>query len=41
MERVARWWDGVRGRVEALPDPEQQAFFDEVPPESPDEGPGF
>ena len=41
MERVARWWDGVRGRVEALPEPEQQAFFDEVPPERPDEGPGF
>lgn len=41
MERVARWWDGVRGRVEALPEPEQQAFFDEVPPEAPDEGPGF
>jgi hypothetical protein len=41
MERVARWWEGVRGRVEALPDPEQQAFFDEVPPEAPDEGPGF
>ena len=41
MERVARWWDGVRGLVEALPEPEQQAFFDEVPPEAPDEGPGF
>jgi predicted nucleic acid-binding Zn-ribbon protein len=41
LERVARWWDGVRGRVEALPEPEQQAFFDEVPPERPDEGPGF
>lgn len=41
MERVARWWDGVRGRVEALPDLEQQAFFDEVPPGKPDEGPGF
>jgi hypothetical protein len=41
MERVARWWDGVRGRVEALSEPEQQAFFEEVPPEDPDEGPGF
>jgi predicted nucleic acid-binding Zn-ribbon protein len=41
MERVARWWEGVRGLVEALPDPEQQAFFDEVPPEAPNEGPGF
>lgn len=41
LERVARWWGGVRGRVEALPDPEQQAFMDEVPPEGPDEGPGF
>lgn len=41
LERVARWWDGVRGRVEALPEPEQQAFFDEVPPERPDEEPGF
>lgn len=40
LERVARWWDGVRGRVEALPDPEQQAFFDEVPPEGSEEGPG-
>jgi len=40
LERVARWWDGVRGRVEALPEPEQQAFFDEVPPEAPDDGPG-
>jgi hypothetical protein len=41
LERVARWWDGVRGRVEALHEPEQQAFFDEVPPKGPDEGPGF
>lgn len=41
LERVARWWDGVRGRVEALPEPEYQAFFDEVPPEAPEEGPGF
>ena len=41
MERVARWWDGVRGRVEALPDPDQKAFFDDVPPERPEEGPGF
>jgi predicted nucleic acid-binding Zn-ribbon protein len=41
LERVARWWDGVRGRVEALPEPEQQTFFDEVPPKGPDEGPGF
>ena len=41
LERVARWWDGVRGRVEALPDPDQQAFFDEVPPEGAEEGPGF
>jgi hypothetical protein len=41
LERVARWWDGVRGKVEALPEPEQQAFFDEVPPEGAEEGPGF
>jgi DNA repair exonuclease SbcCD ATPase subunit len=41
LERVARWWDGVRGKVEALPEPEQQAFFDEVPPEGTEEGPGF
>jgi predicted nucleic acid-binding Zn-ribbon protein len=41
LERVARWWDGVRGKVEALPEPEQQAFFDEVPPEGIDQGPGF
>lgn len=41
MERVARWWEGVRGRVEALPEPDQKAFFDEVPPKGPGEGPGF
>lgn len=41
MERVAHWWEGVRRRVEALPDPEQKAFMEEVPPEKPDEGPGF
>lgn len=45
MERVAQWWEGVRGRVEALPEPEQQAFMEEVPPEGTDEGtyegPGF
>lgn len=40
MERVARWWEGVRGRVEALPEPEQQAFMDDVRPEGPKEGPG-
>ena len=39
MERVARWWDGVRGRVEALPEPEQQAFMDDVQPEGLEEGP--
>ena len=41
LERVARWWEVVRGRVEALPEPDQKAFFDEVPPKGPDEGPGF
>jgi hypothetical protein len=41
LERVARWWDGVRERVEALPDPDQQAFMDNVPPEEPEEGPRF
>ena len=45
MERVAQWWEGVRGRVEALSEPEQQAFMEELPPEeieeSCDEGPGF
>ena len=40
LERVAQWWDGVRGRVEALPEPEQQAFMDEVPLERSNEGPG-
>lgn len=39
LERVARWWDEVRGKVDALPEPEQQAFFDEVPPDEIDEGP--
>lgn len=41
MERVARWWDGVRGRVEVLPDPEQQALMEEIRTEKPDDGPGF
>jgi len=41
LERVAQWWEGVRVRVEALPNPAQQSFMDEVPPEGPDEGPGF
>lgn len=45
LERVALWWEGVRGRVEALPELEQQAFMEEVPPEGTDEGtcegPGF
>ncbi len=45
LERVARWWDSVRGRVEALPDPEQLEFFEDICPEAPDEGscdgPGF
>jgi hypothetical protein len=38
---VAQWWGEIRGKVDALPEPEQQAFFEEVPPEEPDEGPGF
>jgi hypothetical protein len=41
MERVARWWDGVRARVEALPEQDQKAFMSHVPPEGADEGPGF
>jgi predicted nucleic acid-binding Zn-ribbon protein len=41
LERVAQWWGEIRGKVDALPEPEQQAFFEEVPPEEPDEGPGF
>lgn len=41
MERVARWWDGVRGRVEALPDPKQRALMEEIRTEKPDDGPGF
>jgi len=41
MERVARWWDGVRGKVEALPDPEQRTFMEQVQTEDPEEGPGF
>lgn len=41
LERVALWWDEARGKVDALPEPEQQAFFEEVPPDEIDEGPGF
>lgn len=41
MERVARWWDDVRGRVEALPDPERQRFFEDIGPSEPDDGPGW
>lgn len=36
LERVARWWVGVRGKVDALPDPERQGFFEGVRPD--DEG---
>jgi predicted nucleic acid-binding Zn-ribbon protein len=39
LERVALWWDEVRGKVEALPDPERQEFFEKVPPDEIDEGP--
>jgi DNA repair exonuclease SbcCD ATPase subunit len=41
LERVARWWDGIKGKVEALPEPDQKAFFDQVPTEGTEEGPGF
>jgi len=41
MERVVRWWDSVRGRVEALPDPKQRALMEEIRTEKPDDGPGF
>lgn len=36
LERVARWWGEVRGKVDALPDPERQEFFDDIRPEEPD-----
>ena len=39
LERVARWWGEVRGRIEALPDPERQEFFDDIRPEEPDDDP--
>lgn len=39
LERVARWWGEVRGRVDALPDPERQAFFGDIRPGEPDDGP--
>lgn len=39
LVRVARWWGEVRGKVDALPDPERQEFFDVIRPEEPDEGP--
>lgn len=39
LERVARWWGEVRGKVDALPDPERQEFFDDIRPEEPDDDP--
>ena len=39
LEWVALWWDDVRGKVTALPEPEQQAFFKEVPPDEIEEEP--
>lgn len=39
LERVARWWGEVRGKVDALPDPERQEFFDDIRPEGPDDDP--
>lgn len=39
LERVARWWGEVRGSVDALPDPERQAFFGDIRPGEPDDGP--
>ncbi len=41
LERVARWWGDVRSKVEALPEPEQQALFDEVVPDEIEETPEF
>lgn len=35
LVRVAQWWGGVRGRVEALPDPEQRVFMNDVRSEDP------
>lgn len=32
LERVARWWGEVRGKVDALPDPERQEFFEDIRP---------
>ncbi|MCV2894619.1 plasmid recombination protein [Lentibacter sp. XHP0401] len=37
IERVAHWWDGVRARVDALPDPERDEFYSDVPPVDPDD----
>ena len=41
LERVVRWWGEVRGKVDALPDPEQQEFFEDIRPEEPDDNPGW
>lgn len=39
LERVALWWNEVRGKVDALSDPERQEFFDVIRPEEPDDEP--
>src|SRR5690606_7672398 len=43
IQRVADWWGGIRTRVDALPDPERDEFYDDVPPVEPDgsTGPGM
>jgi hypothetical protein len=41
LERVADWWGGIRARVDALPKPQRQVFYDKVPPGGGDDGPGF
>lgn len=38
LERVARWWGDVRGKVDALPDTERQELFEDIRPEEPDDG---
>jgi DNA repair exonuclease SbcCD ATPase subunit len=39
LERVAQWWGEVRGKVDALPDPERQEFFEDICPSEPADGP--
>jgi hypothetical protein len=44
LRHVAVWWAGVKGRVDALPEQERNAFFEKLPTEEPgeeDDRPGF